>query len=98
MKKKIPKALRNQVWLTHIGKKFEHKCWVTWCKNVITPFSWECGHNIPESKGGTLDIDNLRPLCSTCNGSMGDQYTIDEFSKLSSEPKATLFECFRYKG
>jgi 5-methylcytosine-specific restriction endonuclease McrA len=97
MKQKIPKALREQVWLIYIGKRFESKCLVSWCQNIITPFTFETGHNIPESKGGTLDIDNLKPICSNCNRSMGDQYTIDEFSQLSKRTSC-MFECFRYKG
>lgn len=96
MKLKLPKALREQVWLVHIGKQFEHKCLVGWCENKITPFNFECGHNIPESKGGTADIDNLRPICGNCNKSMGSSYTIDEFSNMSKRA-SHLFECFRFK-
>jgi 5-methylcytosine-specific restriction endonuclease McrA len=96
MKLKLPKALREQVWLVHIGKHFEHKCLVGWCENLITPFNFECGHNIPESKGGSSDIDNLRPICGNCNRSMGSSYTIDEFSNMSKRT-SHLFECFRFK-
>lgn len=96
MKQTIPGALREQVWLLYCGDKhFKHKCLVTWCENIMTPFMFEVGHNIPESKGGTLDIDNLRPICSKCNRSMGDHYTIDEFSLLSKRT-SHLWECFKY--
>lgn len=93
-KSKIPKAIREQVWLTFIGKRFENKCFVKWCENKVTPFSFECGHNIPESKGGSMDIDNLRPICSNCNKSMGNEFSIDEFSEISKR-SANIFECFR---
>lgn len=84
MKKKIPAALREQVWVLSFGDKyFKNKCQVGWCETIITPFTFEVGHNIPESKGGTIDIDNLKPICSKCNKSMGSNYTIDEFSELS---------------
>ena len=95
MKAKIPGALREQVWRTWIGRKFEHKCLVSWCENVITVFNFETGHNVPESKGGTLNIDNLRPICAKCNRSMGDNYTIDEFSRISKR-SSHLWECFKY--
>lgn len=94
-KQKIPLALREQVWILYLGEtKFKHKCNVKWCENIITPFNFEVGHNIPESKGGATNIDNLRPICSKCNKSMGSQYSIDEFSELS---KRTInhWECFR---
>jgi len=83
MKEKIPKALREQVWLTHIGKKYDSKCYIPWCKNKITVFDFQSGHNVPESKGGSTDLTNLRPICSRCNSSMNDTYTIDEWIKLS---------------
>jgi 5-methylcytosine-specific restriction endonuclease McrA len=97
MKTKIPKALREQVWLTWCGDKFKHKCLVAWCQNMMTPFTFQVGHNVPESKGGLTDISNLKPICPNCNLSMGDEYTIDEFSKLS-RPSSHLFECFRFKN
>ena len=98
MKKTIPGALREQVWLLYCGDRlFKHKGLVTWCENIMTPFSFEVGHNIPESKGGPTDINNLRPICSKCNRSMGDDYTIDEFSALSERRHvAKLWECFKY--
>jgi hypothetical protein len=36
----------------------------------------------------------LRPICSKCNKSMGDDYTIDEFSDIS-ERSTNRWECFR---
>jgi 5-methylcytosine-specific restriction endonuclease McrA len=81
LKKSIPKALREQVWINFFGKKFQHKCYVNWCKNKITVFDFECGHNIPESKGGSTTLENLRPLCSRCNKSMGNHYSIDEWQE-----------------
>ena len=79
---RIPSSLKHNVWLLYIGKKFEEKCTVTWCNNIITPFTFEAGHNIPFSKGGATTIDNLRPICSNCNKSMGNYYTIDEYSSI----------------
>lgn len=78
-KETIPKALREQVWIKYIGTKFASKCYVSWCKNQITCFNFDCGHNIPESKGGKLILDNLRPICRNCNISMGANFTIDEW-------------------
>lgn len=83
----IPKALREQVWRTHIGSKYESKCTIVWCTNKITPFDYEVGHNIPHSKGGSSTIDNLRPICSRCNKSMSNTYTIDEWNDLGNSSK-----------
>jgi 5-methylcytosine-specific restriction endonuclease McrA len=92
---RLPKALREQVWIVHSGRTFDAKCTVRWCENVITVFDFEVGHNIPRSKGGADTIDNLRPLCSKCNKSMSDTYTIDEFSALSVRAH-TAWDKFRY--
>jgi len=83
---KIPKALREQVWITSMGHKFEGKCKIKWCKNPINVFDYECGHNIPESKGGKTTLDNLIPICGRCNRSMSDNYTIDEWTKRFAPP------------
>jgi 5-methylcytosine-specific restriction endonuclease McrA len=79
-KKPIPKALREQVWLKQYGKTFSNKCVVRWCHNTVSSFNFHVGHNTPESKGGLTTIDNLYPICSKCNLSMSNNYTIDEWS------------------
>jgi len=95
-RKKIPSALREQVWVRYFGDRyFKQKCYVNWCENTLTPFNFEVGHNVPHSKGGSTDLDNLRPICSKCNKSMGDQYTIEEFSELSKRTE-DIFGKFRF--
>ena len=86
-KSAIPKALREQVWLTHVGPVFAHKCFVTWCNNNISVFNFHVGHDIAESRGGATEISNLRPICPQCNLSMGNRYTIQAWSKLSKLPE-----------
>lgn len=90
-KTKIPKALREQVWINTMGEKYGGKCSVVWCKNRITVFDFQCGHNIPESKGGKTTLDNLIPLCARCNVSMGSHYTIDEWNAKFAAKKKTWF-------
>lgn len=80
-KKSIPKALREQVWITYVGNTFSCDCKVSWCKNKINVFDFHVGHDIPESKGGKTTIDNLKPICSRCNLSMGANYSITEWEK-----------------
>lgn len=88
-KKPIPKALREQVWLTYMGPVFEAKCKVGWCSNKMNVFNFQCGHNIPERKGGKTSLTNLIPICARCNISMGDRYTIDEWNvKFAGDPKS----------
>lgn len=69
-----------------MGKRYEASCWVRWCKNTVTVWDFHTGHNMPESKGGKLTIENLRPICAQCNTSMGDRYTISEWQLLGLPP------------
>lgn len=79
-KKTIPQSLRQQVWNTYISEKDgTGQCWC--CKTKqITPFDFHCGHVESESEGGKTELDNLRPICATCNLSMGTK-NMHEFIK-----------------
>lgn len=78
-KRRIPRALKETLWLKSCGKVFETKCHTPWCLNKINVYDFHSGHRIPESKGGPLTLENLVPLCARCNLSMGNQYTFDEW-------------------
>tara|TARA_Y100000389_G_C17439544_1_gene507708 strand:+ start:1102 stop:1443 length:342 start_codon:yes stop_codon:yes gene_type:complete len=95
-KANIPKAVREQCWLATNGKVYEKKCYVDWCENIIDVFNYHVGHDKPESQGGTLDIDNIKPICARCNLSMSDNYTIEEWQdKYKKESKKKKFlNCF----
>ena len=82
-KAKIPAAVYEAIWIRKVGRVFEGKCLTTWCPNTITVFDYQAGHDIPESKGGPPTFENLYPICSRCNQSMGDRYTLKEWSAMS---------------
>ena len=86
-KQNIPRALKEQVWIQNFGKKFEHTCYINWCSNKINVFDYHVAHNIPESKGGKLCLENLKPVCSRCNHSMSNNYTISEWMALDKNKK-----------
>ena len=82
-KAKIPKRLREQVWVTTFGERYKAKCKTIWCTNIITVFDFQCGHNIPESKGGPTSLENLVPICARCNLSMGNTHTFTQWKEYS---------------
>ncbi len=43
------------------------------CSGQVTQHTFECGHVLPRSKGGSDMMDNLRVLCRACNRSMGSR-------------------------
>lgn len=82
-KAKIPAAIQEAIWILKMGRVFEGKCLTTWCPNIITVFDYHAGHDIPESKGGDVSVENLYPICARCNLSMGDRYTFKQWSAMS---------------
>jgi hypothetical protein len=88
---RIPKALREQVWVKYKHKIYQSKCEVKWCTNKIDVFNFQVGHNVPRSKGGETVIENLRPICSRCNQSMSNTYTIDEWNEFQDPVKENIF-------
>jgi hypothetical protein len=71
-KRAIPKTLRDTVWVKYIGEVFKGKCCC--CKSTqITVQNFVCGHVESDKKGGEINIHNLRPICVSCNSSMGSK-------------------------
>ena len=67
----IPKKVRTDVWNTFIGPSIPiHKC-LCCLKTTICMTDFQVGHVVSEHDGGNLNIDNLRPICASCNISMG---------------------------
>lgn len=96
-KEKIPAAVYEAIWIRKMGRVFEGKCLVVWCPNTINVFDYHAGHNIPESKGGPANVENLFPICARCNLSMGDRYTLTEWNAMSpplilEKPPAVVIE------
>jgi 5-methylcytosine-specific restriction endonuclease McrA len=77
-KKSIPKTIRNQVWRRFCGNQLDAKCFC--CDQSLAYESWEAGHVVSEAKGGTTNVENLRPICLSCNRSMGKKHMF-EFMK-----------------
>lgn len=71
VKCKIPKRVKDLCWDRYIGEdNMTGNCYC--CKTAkISYKSFQCGHVMAECKGGKTNIENLRPICSACNSSMG---------------------------
>jgi 5-methylcytosine-specific restriction endonuclease McrA len=76
-KQVIPKNIKVIVWNHYIGENIiHHRCLC--CKKVlISNTSFHAGHVISEKAGGTHEINNLRPICASCNHSMGSENMVD---------------------
>ena len=61
LKKSIPKEIRWEIW-----ERDNFTCLFCETRRDLT-----IDHIIPESKGGTLNINNLQTLCRSCNSRKG---------------------------
>ena len=56
--------------------------WIKWDDygNINSDYGWEIDHIYPESKGGSDDLSNLKPLQWANNRSKGDNYPLFTYS------------------
>ena len=89
-KKYIPAALRRLVWHTYIGESIG-RAPCTCCEvTLISQLSFHCGHVISEKDGGSMSIDNLRPICQNCNSSMRTKNMFAFKAMLSASASAPM--------
>lgn len=104
-KKRIPKKKRDEVWGAN-NNSLKAKCFCCDITVLSATGSWECGHIKSEVNGGNLSTENLKPICSGCNKSMGsrnmDEYMEEfypelyksKFKQTKSENKKKFFGLF----
>jgi hypothetical protein len=81
----IPKTTRIAVWNREFGDEVaKAQCKV--CDREIKVTDFEAGHIIASSKGGSDNIENLLPVCSMCNKSMGTE-NMNDFRKTYFTPQ-----------
>jgi isopentenyl diphosphate isomerase/L-lactate dehydrogenase-like FMN-dependent dehydrogenase len=68
--KAIPAKIKAAVWKNHFAMSIKGTCFC--CKSELDALhSWHAGHIVARSKGGLDIASNLRPVCGSCNQSMG---------------------------
>ena len=79
IRRSIPKVLKNLVWDINIGKeKGVGNCYC--CLQNIDSKNFEAGHIIAVTNGGETKLENLKPICSCCNKSMGSS-NLEDFKQ-----------------
>jgi len=82
-RKSIPKAVKSTLWNIHFTENnAKGECKV--CNKEIKMTDFDAGHIVAVANGGSDNLDNLMPVCSLCNKSMGVQ-NLNEFKKLYFE-------------
>jgi uncharacterized C2H2 Zn-finger protein len=85
----VPAPLRQLVWFTYMKDILEGLCQIC-LLNLINPFQFTCAHVLAINNGGEDILENLRPICWTCNLSMGTRH-MTEFVK-KHFPNSPLLE------
>lgn len=70
-KTRIPKVLKDHVWTRWVGDDVARTACLCCGLTEIKMNNFHCGHVVAESAGGATSVENLRPICATCNQSMG---------------------------
>ena len=85
-KQKIPPSVKNALWSHYFESSLQGNCQC--CKTeVISRNNFDCGHIISEKEGGEVTLDNLKPICRSCNSSMGTMNMNDFIKKYGLDKK-----------
>lgn len=88
-KEKIPATVKNSLWRTYFKENIVGICQC--CKKEqISVKNFDCGHIISEKNGGSVSIDNLKPICRLCNSSMGTMNMQEFINKYGLNKKISI--------
>jgi len=73
LKDSISQQLKKEVWTYYYNNRIKKQCPITNCKKMITSTKFSTGHIISEKNNGSLEIENLHPICVSCNSKMGSK-------------------------
>jgi len=100
-RKPISKGLREKVWIKYMKNKVQGKCYCCRIKPIhFTDF--EVGHDKSVYAGGSNHINNLRPICRSCNREMGTKsiewWRKKYYAEPTSKPKSVSKKPTRKKS
>ena len=67
-------VLRYKLWYMHFGNKKYGKCFCCNKKIEEDDPAWHCGHILSDVRGGSKELDNVKPICVKCNLDMREQH------------------------
>jgi hypothetical protein len=77
----IPKKIKMDVWNFYIGEELGVALCLCCSKEQIKSSHFYCKYVISKHNGGTMCIENLRPICNQCNLSIGKKNMNDYMHK-----------------
>ena len=73
-KAKIPPWFKKNIWRKQYSADIQSALCPVCSLSTITLESFSAGHIVPESKGGSITIDNIMAICEPCNSQMGTHH------------------------
>ncbi len=70
-KKSVPKKIKIDSWNKYIGETIRKTKCICCNTTEIDITDFHAGHIIAEKNGGLTTVENIMPICSSCNSSMG---------------------------
>jgi len=90
-RKTIPAPLKRDCWNKWIGPNVAQSHCLCCNNHKISMNDFEAGHIISDADGGELSVNNLKPICSMCNKSMGKKNMNDFIKECGYDKKFSLF-------
>ena len=88
----IIETVESNVFEAKISRKLKRDVWVHWfkdaesavcpCGTAITEEENHCGHIVARAKGGRTAVENLRPVCVSCNLRMKTRNLNEYFAEM----------------
>ncbi len=79
-RQKIPAVVKNKMWVRdYVSTNKIGYCFT--CKEELSYHNAKCGHIISLKNEGSNEINNLVPICHSCNSSICEE-NIDEYCKI----------------
>lgn len=76
----VPMGRAVEIWNKWIGAPVG-QCLCPLCQvhtiQQVNRMTWHCSHVKPHSKGGSIAVENMRPVCAACNISMKTENMFD---------------------
>jgi hypothetical protein len=86
-RERIPPATRAKVWKKRFGFRSTGTC-VCCHQKTIYRDDFACGRRLPIASGGSNDVSNLEPICSSCYRKVGTHDLVSWCKKVHQELKA----------
>ena len=93
VKDKIPRTVKNCLWINYFGSEMRTGLCACCQREAISINNFHAGHIKSEREGGSTTLDNLAPICPLCNYSMGTTHLNDFVAKYNLHYKLTRITC-----